>query len=147
MNSNVRGTGFVGLSEIEAMVLVDAYEFFSVEILPLNEFQSELRPFCERTLPMFCEFFRRIHECQSRPDELCKFSIVLAKVAHRTIVQVVDKVERSLQSNNDKEDMNSELPKSLLDKFRDFNKATRNLGIPALKAIFHYESWPKETGA
>ncbi|KAI6178197.1 hypothetical protein M3Y98_00474600 [Aphelenchoides besseyi] len=147
MNSNVRDTGFAGLPEMKAMLLVEAYELFRVEILPLNEFRSEFHRFCQRRLPMFSQLFRRMDERQSRPDELCELGIVLDKVAHEIMFQVVDKVERSLQSNNDKEDMNSELPKILLDKFRDFNKATHNLGILILKVIFYYGSGTKETGA
>ncbi|KAI6178288.1 hypothetical protein M3Y98_00484600 [Aphelenchoides besseyi] len=147
MNSNVRGTGFAGLSEMEAMVLVDAYKLFSVEILPLNEFQSELRRSCERSLPMYSQLINRIPECGTDSDGLSAALDILFKQSSQEMFQVVDKVERSLQFNNDKEDMNSELPKSLLDKFRDFNKATHNLGIPILKAFFRHMSGPKEIGA
>ncbi|KAI6187736.1 hypothetical protein M3Y98_00276900 [Aphelenchoides besseyi] len=146
MNNNVQNSGFAGLSDMEDMRVGDVVNLFVAEILPLNEFASEFFRFHQGNLLMYSDLFRRMYECPS--DEMFDhFVLEFYEAAFREMVQFLGKVERTLQSNNDTEHINSELPKSVLDKFWDFNTAMYNWGIPALKYYYRYMSGPKAAAA
>ncbi|KAI6207541.1 hypothetical protein M3Y96_00019800 [Aphelenchoides besseyi] len=152
MNSNVRDTGFAGLPEMEAMQLADDFNMIMFEQLPIREIERELCRSVRRNLPVYFHLFRRMDECQSGPDGKSSVVAEFLDVVSQEMYQILDKdqllkVQRLLQFNYHKEHMNSELPKILQDKLRDFNMAMRNFRILILKTVLDHMSEPKQTSA
>ncbi|KAI6207604.1 Transcription factor AP-2 [Aphelenchoides besseyi] len=143
---SVKPNCFTALCEGEAMQLAEDFKRIMFEQLPKSEIKSEVHRYRRRNRRMYSQLRDRIRECGTDPDGLSAAYDMLLKQFYQEELQVVDDAERSLQSNNNTEDMNSEMPKSLLDKFRDFNMATHNFGIPALKAIYRHMLGLEQTG-
>ncbi|KAI6192719.1 TF-AP-2 domain-containing protein [Aphelenchoides besseyi] len=132
---NVKLNCFIPLCEVEAMQMADDLKLFMFKQFPTNEVRSELRRSRRRNRLMYSQMISRIRECRSRPNGLSAVFDILFEVACQEMYEILDK-----------EHMSSDLPKSLQDKLRDFNMATHNFGIPALKAIFRHMSGLKQTG-